>query len=39
MNHDDRAASARLRRPAACFHEIGHFLGLDQEDLERRGLD
>jgi predicted Zn-dependent protease with MMP-like domain len=21
------------------FHEIGHFLGLDEDDLERRGLD
>lgn len=21
------------------FHEVGHFLGLDEEDLERRGLD
>jgi predicted Zn-dependent protease with MMP-like domain len=21
------------------FHEIGHFLGLDEDDLEARGLD
>jgi predicted Zn-dependent protease with MMP-like domain len=21
------------------FHEVGHFLGLDEEDLEERGLD
>ena len=21
------------------FHEVGHFLGLDEEDLEKRGLD
>ena len=37
MAHDREAMQEELR--VTLLHEIGHFLGLDEEDLERRGLD
>ncbi len=35
--HDEETLHDELR--VTLLHEIGHFLGLDEEELERRGLD
>ena len=35
--HDRQSLLEELR--ITLFHEVGHFLGLDEEDLEDRGLD
>lgn len=37
LAHDRELLLEELR--ITLLHEIGHFLGLDEEDLERRGLD
>jgi predicted Zn-dependent protease with MMP-like domain len=37
MFHDHDRLIEELR--ITIFHEVGHFLGLDEEDLEARGLD
>lgn len=37
MAHDEEDLVAELR--VTVFHEIGHFLGLDEDDLVDRGLD
>ena len=35
IDRDDLVEQLRI----TLFHEVGHFLGLDEEDLEERGLD
>jgi predicted Zn-dependent protease with MMP-like domain len=37
MAHDEEDLVTELR--VTVFHEIGHFLGLDEDDLVDRGLD